>query len=545
MKNFLKGNLLNTSQDNLVAATINLLTLLKVRVTVTAIKETISGNSNYPSLLAITESLGKWKVDAECYNITPDKLPLLPVPFIAHLRTNSGSFVAVKETSTSGVTYLKDDHAELKVPIAEFLDQWSSTVVLPEASAESGQPDFKKERNREKVVAMRAPLLLLLLIVTGAIAFTNSLHYFHAQQFALYAGLWTCATLGLIVTTLLMLYEYDNNNSYLKKFCSVGKKTNCHAVLNSTGSKVFGFSWSEIGFFYFSGAFLYLILSESSPIVFFPLILLNLIALPYIIFSIYYQAFIVKQWCTLCLTVQVILLTQFLIALFTYQRNESLFEAWKNVPSAVFLIAYFLPVSLWVIVKQQVFGAKEGEETKRRFKRFKNNAEVFNSLLLKQIPIKNNTEGLGITLGNPNAENVLIKVCNPYCGPCARSFPQLGILLACGNKWRAQIIFTAKADQNDYRALPVAHFFEIISQDGSDGNILEVLADWYNAKNKDYEAFAQKYPVTVDFERHKPKLAAMEDWCDQEDIRFTPTYYVNGRRLPENYEIEDLKDIFC
>jgi len=41
--------------------------------------------------------------------------------------------------------------------------------------------------------------------------------------------------------------------------------------------------------------------------------LFNLLALPYIIFSVYYQWRVAKQWCVLCLAVQALLLAGGLI----------------------------------------------------------------------------------------------------------------------------------------------------------------------------------------------------------------------------------------
>jgi thiol-disulfide isomerase/thioredoxin len=207
--------------------------------------------------------------------------------------------------------------------------------------------------------------------------------------------------------------------------------------------------------------------------------------------------------------------------------------------------AFFLPAAVWLIIKPYLHDKKQDQETKFEYKRFKNNPEIFGSLLNGQEAVKNSLAGLGILLGNADAPNTLTKICNPYCGPCAQSFPHLQELLKNhGDQWNVQIIFMATPDERDERALPVAHFFAIQESDNADQVINVALADWYNAKTKDYNAYKIKYPVLVNFDRLKHKLEEMSNWCNLENIQFTPTYYVNGRRLPESYSISDLGNIF-
>ena len=36
------------------------------------------------------------------------------------------------------------------------------------------------------------------------------------------------------------------------------------------------------------------------------------------------------------------------------------------------------------------------------------------------------------------------------------------------------------------------------------------------------------------------EIAAMNDWCHQTEIAFTPTFFINGYQLPPIYKIKDL-----
>jgi len=35
----------------------------------------------------------------------------------------------------------------------------------------------------------------------------------------------------------------------------------------------------------------------------------------------------------------------------------------------------------------------------------------------------------------------------------------------------------------------------------------------------------------------------MKNWCDKEGITHTPTIFINGRQLPKEYSIADIKEI--
>src|SRR5690606_11125447 len=83
--------------------------------------------------------------------------------------------------------------------------------------------------------------------------------------------------------------------------------------------------------------------------------------------------------------------------------------------------------------------------------RLKYNYDFFVAALSKQKSVNQTTDGLGIMLGNPGPKYKIIKVCNPYCGPCAKAHPIIGMLLT-KSEGSIQIIFTASNDKGDMKA---------------------------------------------------------------------------------------------
>lgn len=183
--------------------------------------------------------------------------------------------------------------------------------------------------------------------------------------------------------------------------------------------------------------------------------------------------------------------------------------------------------------------AREGKRHLQAFRRIKSNLRIFESLLLRERTCTPPAIGMGITLGDPEAKNSIIKVCNPYCGPCAKAHPDIENLLRQNRDLKVTIIFTATGEADDRRTPPVQHLLAIAAG-GDQADTQKALNDWYLAPTKDYEAFSAKHPLQGSLHKETAIIKQMDEWCRANEIRHTPTYFVNGHELPEIYSIADL-----
>jgi protein-disulfide isomerase len=348
---------------------------------------------------------------------------------------------------------------------------------------------------------------------------------------------------GLAATVLLLYYDVDKTNSFIKNICSAGKQTSCDAVLNSKASKLFGFTWGEIGFFYFASSTLFLLFPATD---FFARILFlcfaTAFAAPYILFSVYYQWKVVKKWCMLCLWVQAVLALEIMWAAFSFPLTSA-FSAHTFPAATAVGASILLPVIMWLSLKPLLKNAKERNTYKAAYKRLLYNPDIFESFLAQQQEVAQSYENLGITLGNPDAATTIIKVCNPYCGPCAKAHPELEDVLKHNNDIRLKIIFTATNNEHDRGGIVVKHLLAIAEKNNAE-ETQQALDDWYMADKKDYNHFAAKYPMNGEVKKQVDKIDAMSKWCKEADILYTSAIFINGKRLPENYSIAELKHIF-
>jgi hypothetical protein len=524
-----------------VKATIFFLKQLKVTVNNTTVNETLQNHPDWPGLLCITDSLNKWNIPNGVGKIPIDKIDELPVPFAAYTHDSESPLAIVTQINGETLQVCQKDYNKSVTQLKEdFIKKWNGVYIIAEPNEHSGEVNYKVNKQKAflnsliPVAAFVAMVLLSFLfinkmIVDNAALLTINTLGIYIQYFVLLAG--------VIVTALLLWYEVDKNNPILQKVCTGIVKGNCNAILTGKQAKVFSWlSWSEVGFFYFAGSLLTLLFVPNAVIL---LAWLNICALPYTVFSIYYQWKVAKQWCVLCLAVQALLL---LGGINVIGSNFLLsFIHFSSLQFFYILSLFSLTPLIWFTIKPYVLKLQGAKNTKREYLRIKFNNEIFNTLLKKQKALTIPADGLGINLGNPAATNSIIKVCNPYCRPCAKAHPKIDALLEQIPNLKAQIIFNTTNNEQDRGSKPVKHLLAIAAGDNDEKMVKQSLDDWYLAEAKDYEVFAAKYPMNGELVKQADKIDAMEKWCNATDIAFTPTIFINGYQLPDAYSIEDLQ----
>lgn len=299
--------------------------------------------------------------------------------------------------------------------------------------------------------------------------------------------------LGGVITALMLLYEYDNNSSTLRKICNSSRKVNCLAVLSSKGSIIWGVPWTVIGFSYYLGLLFSLLTNSFSTNIFVAVSYFNILSLPYIIYSVYYQKFIVKQWCVLCLLVQFINLALFILSVLVGSFSDSFKFDFLSIFSIFgsFILSFGVSYLLWLYIQK----LKDNKDSSSLLKKIKYNRDVFFSLLKNERKIEGITNDFGVILGNPNGSIHIVKVCNPYCYYCSLSHPVLSQLVKNNDEIKLQIIFFVNPDSDEYEHTPIETFLGAYYE-GKDIEL--ILSDWYNDEDKKLEDFIRLHPITVD-----------------------------------------------
>lgn len=527
--------------DPRVGTVIRYLQLLNIKANSSTINETMQNHPDWPGLLCISDTLHSFHIPHAAGKGKPEELDQLPTPFLGTTYDRQSPLYLIKNISDQSVEVIKENSSRL-VSIAkdEFLKIWNGVYLIAEPNEKSKETDFEKNRLSywgKTLIPVAA--IILLLVLTGNIIY-NKLYLI--QSSVLSFSVWfqyVLILLGTIISSLLLCYELDKSNLVLKKVCTGISKGNCDAILSSKQGKVFRWlSWSEVGFIYFIGGLLMILFSSNiiSSVLF--LLVLNMLAVPYTLFSIYYQWRIAKEWCILCLGVQMVLVLAAINSL-VYADFGSILSDSILISLPKLVLFYLLTALIWYTAKPYFNQLVKSKITKREYNRIKYNTDIYQTLLEKQPAISHPIEGLGIDIGNPESKNTIVKVCNPYCGPCAKAHPLIESLVD-QNLAKAKIIFTTTTAETDHGKKPVEHLLAVASYN-NESQTKAALDDWYLPAKKDYEIFASKYPMNGELTKQTEKIEKMDAWCRQMQISYTPTIYINGHQLPELYSLEDLK----
>jgi uncharacterized membrane protein len=424
------------SKTNGPEIAILLSTLLDVKVSGTTRTREIEQHPDNPSLLSISDVLNTYGVENIGIKFDNDKFTEIPVPFVTQLKgmkSGINFFTIVKEVEGDIIHFFDPEkHRWGSLAKDDFIERCSGVALLVEVGDDAGEKDYKKSRREEKRKTTEMYLIALCVPAIAIIAGIMALAQYGTS--ALLPFVLSMLTLGGAITaTLLLWYDLDQHNPLLQQICSVGKKVNCGAVLHSKAAKIAGISWSAIGFSYFFGMLMLLLFSGiASPAVLFIASWINVVAVPYVVFSIYYQWRVIKQWCVLCLCVCGILILQLATTLLGGWHALLPFSTIGSSLIISAITAFTIPFAITTLLMPALQKAKESRRINIELQKLKHNRQIFEALLQKQKKVMENPAGLGISQGNPNAAFKLIKVCNPYCGPCARAHtPMEELLHAC------------------------------------------------------------------------------------------------------------------
>lgn len=504
----------------------SLLTLLDVRHTSTYSSRLYNEHPHKNNLYGLSKMLSEYNIKNAGIKFSNKEADILKLeaPFIAHV---GGNFVAVSKITTNEICYIWQEK-EIALPVNEFCKLWSGITLLAEPNEESDEPDYLINHRHEQIKLLRKVTLIGATFILLALTFISKHLYNNIGSVLL------CILnfIGIYISYLLVLKQIKVQSSYADRICSLFSQKDCNNVLESEAAKLAGIiGWSEIGLAYF--------ISNTIITFFLPdyityLALVNIIALPYTLWSIWYQKFRTKQWCPLCLIIQALLWSIFIIDLcfgFIHPVSCSI--------SDILLIGllYLIPIPIINIIVSKFNDANKLEEITQELNSIKASEDIFSAILKQQPHYDISLDNSNILLGNPKADILVTVLTNPHCNPCAKMHFRIEKLLEEVNHLCIQYIFSSFNPDLDSSSkfLSAVYFYK--------AEATEIYNRWFEKGKLDKENFFKTYIsdlegslVLSEFEKHNI-------WKAQTGLYTTPTILINGYKLPDSYKIEDLKYI--
>lgn len=474
------------------------------------------------NLYGLSKMLEEYGIANAGVRINDKNIHSLETPFIAHI---GNDFVVVNRVTDKQVNYHWKDK-DIDVTEEQFKRLWSGVVLIAETDENSIEPDYQQHRRKyllnlfQNLLLAGIPLIALLWIYSK-----QGFQIANAVLFLLYV-------IGALTSLLLVQKQIYAHGQYADKICSLFKQKDCNNVLESDAAKVFGWiSWSEIGLGYFLSN---LLLMATSPALMPYLTFINILALPYTIWSVWYQYKVVKQWCMLCLVVQGILW----LAIIVLYIGELIQLPDFNMPDIYKVgMIYIFPT---LLINKISFGLAIQRKTthiKQELNSLKTTEEVFNALLKKQPFHSVDATDSSILFGNQEATLRISILTNPHCEPCAKMHTRVEKLLQkAGDKLCIQYIFSAFNDD----LLKSNRFLIAAYQNESREKAEEIYHRWYDKEKYHADSYMESLGYDITTETVTEELKRHNKWKETNKLSATPTILVNGYVLPEHYQIEDM-----
>lgn len=526
---------------NPITTVCKLFNLLNIPFNRSKLEFWMSTHPNYPSFACVSDILNFYKIENLGVSVPFDKIEELPVPFIAHFNDREklqSTYVLVREINTRDRTCLLEltkglTHSSLE----KFFENWTGNALIFNRTNEAKEPiyDYPTGEISRQNIFEYAKYLILSVFLTVTIY--SSLSQNAVQPLAL-LSITFIKCIGLFVVLILLSKDFSLYSSELvDQFCKVGgqnSKFNCDSVLKSGASSILGFKMSEIGLFYFCGTLLVILFTSINADVELQvkaLFYLNLVAIPYTFFSLFYQIRILKSFCVLCIIIQFIFALEFLVllGLHPWELQNSFFRSLM-----LSTLCMGVPLLAWLILRPNLQLAKEHLSSLKRLNFFLYDKETIERVLQRHTLINTISLPNDVVIGNQKGMINVIAILNPYCKHCAKDFEELSNLVAENNEVRLTFRLVGSGPF-EFKTLSL-----MLSQMRRN-NDTTVLSKWYR-HNWDYEklkSICDSKFNSEDVASVNEGIAVVQKWTQINNIRSTPTIVINGRKMPTELRFGD------
>lgn len=467
---------------------------------------------NVGTILATSDVLTKLGVNNEVVRVNYENIRYLPDSFLYYTgSTRKLSFIKRLNENK----YLCDNSYYLNHQ--DFKNEWSGVVLLIS--------------NKNKSSYLPKRWLYWLFVSIWFFLFFLDLKINILPE---YFEFFILSFIGFLLSFFAVKIFYGNKREQ-NSFCDLSSSFNCSTVILSSKKIYKNMGFIDLCILFFLPQFIgLLILKEQNILNSFLFLqkLLLLLSIPVTLLSLFYQTFIIKKWCLLCLGIISILYIQFFYTFFyikpmlIYNRNLllALFTLYFGVT-----IFWFSLKNLFEKYKKSLVYADRGEKIIRNYDIFK-----FNLLKSDYFPnIRNNGENK-ILIGNSYSNKNIVIITDPFCSYCQEFFI---IILGIYEKYKSKLSiefrfnFDPKKDNDQsiiYRTLIRAYLT------GGEGAFLRVYNAWYEnnlVKNSKNINMHKEYIDDI--------LKRQFDENFQYNLLEVPQIIINGYKYPNDYYLRE------
>ncbi|GEN75433.1 vitamin K epoxide reductase family protein [Chryseobacterium hagamense] len=484
----------------------------KINIDSEEFKLQLQGHPDFPTLLSYSDTMKFFNIENTSYHVTNDEINLLPEKFIA-LSNGEFRFIDNKKNNS-------------------FFSDWDNIVLIVNNIEE-------KVKNK-----LSFPLLEIFSIIFFVFIFL--LFKVDSTNLSLKTIFFSTSIIGLTLGFEAYKKTHGKGTIIPIGVCqSKVLKTDCDFVFNAKRWNILKYiDLSEVSIAFFATqifCFLIASLLKQTEVFFYIYKIGLLFFIPIACLSIYYQLFIVKKLCPICLVIISCVAIQLatLYTLFSFKNFNS-----------IAILFYFLAFTSTLIglyylkSKFTVFQKLKDENT--NYIKFRKNFTFFKNNLSIQKELINKDFSNAFKYGSRDSYINLTLVTNPYCKHCKLFYPYfMKIINHLSEKISINILldvdFEKQPKEINQAYIELA---QIYNNAENKSEFLNALNEWYilhNATNKK-ENWYEKYSKY--FQNEDKAISILKDqrtWLNENEIYYTPSIFINNFEYPTEYERSDIE----
>ncbi len=486
----------------------------------------IQSHPDYPSLLAVADTLSFFNIKNGVVRVEASDIGLLPDYFVSFLNEDDKKPELYLIERKDNTYFCINDKKSLAISKSELESRWENIVLL-----------IEKSETEEAIKQIKKPWHLVLqffVTLLFAIVFYQFEANLATKIFLIFP------VLGILFSVAALKDLFGANNKLLNDFCNMTASTSCTTVVGSTKWKVFEFvNFSDLSIVFFTSQFLGLfvfLLTDNTIAYFLIQKALLLVAVPILLLSIYYQKFVEKKWCPICLVIITIVLLE-LGFLFVFQKNIFV----VSIASIILFGLVFTSLTIsWFRLKKLLTQLKELKEFQLKSNRFIRNYEVFKNSLLASSNVNYEPLSSGnLVVGNENANLKITLISNPFCGHCAATHTLIEEILKTHKDFvSVDFRFNFNKESNDELSEKIHQKLVRIYYDNGEDAFLEALRNWF--KNKDDSQLITSIKSSLSDLKINEILQEQYLTNQTNEIAFTPAIIIRQHQYPKMYDRAEL-----
>ncbi len=466
---------------------------------------------NYPSFQSITDTLDYFGIDNIAVEVPADALDQLPESFVSLVKKDESEEIVAVTKKNERIELKHTSHKKKKYTLDEFKEIWEPKVIAVEYTAKQ---NFMANRS------FLQGFLILALVAGLGMAFVG--RAWHLDQILFLA----LSIVGLVFSFFALRESLGIQSQTIHQFCTSVGNTNCGDVINNNSGTLFkNFSLADAGIVFFSGLVLYQVFYGYNGTLMLPV----LAGAPFIVYSLYSQAFVIKKWCAICLAMSAVSIGLVVLAA-------------RSLPIAIdiqqisgFLIVATLFTMIYLFAKEKMVESKNFKAENMKLNQFKRDGQIYNHLLsisekIEENPVIKNE----IVLGNPNATFKITSLTNPMCGYCKDAFEAYArVLKTMGKDLQVVIRLAVKPDDLDSEVTQVTLRLMEIYHDQGAQDFINAYSNWF--ADRTFSKWIKKYGKPVNNPDHIEVLRQQNEWSEKNELRYTPASLINDTVYPKKY----------